>query len=1191
MTRDTATHKLVGVQGSPLSVCGIAKVNIDLAGENFEAQVVIVDSLTNEAILGKDFLKANQCIIDVSRETLHFKTRGITLSLNSPPGDHQVARVSVMLDDALEVPPRSEMEIMASIPKAVTPGTWIVEGESNAILVARAVVSPNGQKVPVRIANVRDDPVSVRKGTKIAEMEAVPQTEVSSLVASAEQEEPIPEKKRQMLWEMVVRSGDTLTDQQRELLFALLLKYEDVFASTSDDFGRTKKIKHTIDVGSSPPIRQPVRRIPPIRRKESRDLLQGMLSKRVIKPSTSPWASPIVLVQKKDGSTRFCVDYRKVNNVTRKDAYPLPRVDDILDTLAGSQWFSTLDLISGYWQVEVKEEDREKTAFCTPDGLFEFEVMPFGLCNAPATFQRLMELVLAGLQWTTCLVYLDDVIVTGKTFEEHLDHLGGVLQRIREASLKLQPAKCALCLEEVKFLGHIISRKGVATDPVKTEKVAKWPTPTNKKEVQRFLGLASYYRRFVKDFASVAKPLHQLVEKNREFRWTQQCQEAFEQLRQKLVSAPVLSFPDFSKPFVLDTDASDTGIGAVLSQTQDNGTERVIAYASRVLSKPERRYCVTRKELLAVVAFVKHFRPYLLGRSFVLRTDHGSLSWLWNFRNPEGQLARWLEQLQEYDFSIVHRRGRKHGNADALSRMPCSQCGRESHEEQPSVVAASSFDLHSSDDLRKSQLADPSIRFVLLAKEAGRKPLTDQLAGQSQSCKRLVQLWERLEAIGGVLWKHYEDVEGGLKWKQLVVPQSLRDDILQELHAGVLGGHLGEEKTTLKLRQRFYWPGYSKDVRDWCRSCATCTTRKTSSPKNRAPLGTIQAGYPMEVVAVDIMGPFPESKNGNSYILVAGDYFTRWMEAYAIPNQEATTVAQKLVDELFCRFSPPERLHSDQGRQFEGQVMQEICRILHIRKTKTTPYHPQGDGLVERFNRTLQDMLAMTVKDHPFDWEEALRKVCLAYNSSVQASTGYTPFFLMFGREARLPIDIMYGAAEEEAADVPEHVTKTKKTLESAYSRVRERLNTSHQRQKENYDKKVHGKSFVGGDLVWLHTMVVPRGKSKKLHHPWTGPYRIVSKLSDCDYKIKLPRSRKPPMVVHFNRLKLCSPNTRFAETSTAGRDVVSTHLPAAVPQPIGTDLELIEYDSENDSVDAPVGRYPSRNRQAPDRYASMIEH
>ena len=433
MNQDAATHKLVGVQGTPLSVCGIVQVDIDLAGEKFETEMVVVDSLTNEAILGKDFLKANKCIIDVSRETLHFDSRGITLSLNSPPGDQQVARVSITLDDTLEIPPRSEMEIMVSVPKAATTGTWVVEGESNAILVARAVVSPKEQRVPIRIANVREDPISVKKGTKIAGMETVSQEGTPHVVAVVGQEKPIPEEKRQLLWDLVNRSGDGLTDPQRELLFAVLLKYEDVFASTPDDFGRTRKIKHTINVGSSPPIRQSVRRIPPFRRKEARDLLQSMLAKGVIKPSTSPWASPIVLVRKKDGSTRFCVDYRKVNNVTRKDAYPLPRVDDILDTLAGSQWFSTLDLICGYWQVEIKEEDQEKTAFCTPDGLFEFEVMPFGLCNAPATFQRLMELVLAGLQWTTCLVYLDDVIVTGKTFEEHLDHLDGVLLRIREA--------------------------------------------------------------------------------------------------------------------------------------------------------------------------------------------------------------------------------------------------------------------------------------------------------------------------------------------------------------------------------------------------------------------------------------------------------------------------------------------------------------------------------------------------------------------------------------------------------------------------------------------------------------------------------------------------------------------------------------------------------------------------------------
>ena len=343
-----------------------------------------------------------------------------------------------------------------------------------------------------------------------------------------------------------------------------------------------------------------------------------------------------------------------MNQVTRKDAYPLPHVDDTLDTLSGAKWFSTLDMISGYWQVKVAEKDQEKTAFCTPDGLFEFKVMPFGLCNAPATFQRLMDLVLTGLKWSSCLVYLDDVVVVGKTFSEHLNNLASVFKHLRDAGLRLKPKKCAFCLPQVEFLGHIVSAEGVSTDPAKVKKVASWPTPTSRREVQQFLGLANYYRRFVEDFAKIAKPLYRLTEKTVKYEWTSECQAAFNELRQRLVSAPVLTFPDYSKHFVLDTDASYTGIGAVLSQTDDDGLERVIAYASNTLSKAERKYCVTRKELLAVTTFITHFRPYLLGRRFTLRTDHGSLTWLSRFKEPEGQLGRWLGKLQEYDFQICH---------------------------------------------------------------------------------------------------------------------------------------------------------------------------------------------------------------------------------------------------------------------------------------------------------------------------------------------------------------------------------------------------------------------------------------------------------------------------------------------------------------------------------------------------------
>ena len=294
----------------------------------------------------------------------------------------------------------------------------------------------------------------------------------------------------------------------------------------------------------------------------------------------------------------------------------------------------------------------------------------------------------------------------------------------------------------------------------------------------------------------------------------------------------------------------------------------------------------------------------------------------------------------------------------------------------------------STTELHQKQLDDGPIGLLLSAIEKGERPTSDVVRSQGPEAQRLAQLWDKLLVEEGVLKRRYEDSQGHSTRLQLVVLRSMRKEVLQELHAGALEGHLGEEKTLLKVKERFYWPGMQGDVQDWCRTCATCTTRKTAPTKNRAPLQTIKTEYPMQVVSVDILGPLLESDAGNSYVLVAGDHFTKWMEAYAIPNQEVITVARKLTDEMFCRFSPPEQLHSDQGRQFESELLKEICRILNVKKTRTSPYHPQCDGLVERFNRTLLDMLGTTTQDHPFDWEDQIHKVCMAYNTSVHASTG-----------------------------------------------------------------------------------------------------------------------------------------------------------------------------------------------------------
>ena len=579
-----------------------------------------------------------------------------------------------------------------------------------------------------------------------------------------------------------MRSIQGLTHQQCHDVARLLIRHALSFSESDSNLGRTGIIKHKIPTGSAHPIKQPVRRLPIQMNEEISQQIDEMLQKDVIQTSSSPWASGIVMVQKKDGKKRFCVDYRKLNDVTTKDAYALPRIDDSLDQLAGAKWFSCLDLNSGYWQVEVDDADREKTAFASRRGLYEFKVMPFGLCNAPATFERLMETVLAGLNWQICLIYLDDIIVYGKTFHDMVNNLDLVLNKLNEANLKLKPRKCKLFAKEVEFLGHIISEAGIKTDPKKIEVVTAWPKPENVQQVRAFVGFCSYYRRFIEKFSEIAKPLHKLTEKNQPFLWSPECDKAFETLKKSMVESPILAHLDFTKPFVLDTDASDTAIGGVLSQNID-GKERVIAFASRTLTKSERRYCVTRKELLALVHFVKYFRHYLYRKDFTARTDHGSLRWLANFKNPEGQLARWLEILSSYSMKIEHRPGRLHRNADGLSRRPCNQCGQMNTDAEAELKEQVNHVTLSGDgeigDIRDIQGEEADITLVKTWVESGVRPDYKGILGNSTFVKSLWSQWPRLHIEDGLLVRRYEVLDTDIIWRQVVIPLNHRRAVLK----------------------------------------------------------------------------------------------------------------------------------------------------------------------------------------------------------------------------------------------------------------------------------------------------------------------------------------------------------------------------------------------------------------------------
>jgi transposase InsO family protein len=706
--------------------------------------------------------------------------------------------------------------------------------------------------------------------------------------------------------------------------------------------------------------------------------------------------------------------------------------------------------------------------------------------------------------------------------------------------LKLKARKCVLFGKQVTYLGHVISENGIQTDPEKVDAVKRWPEPVNKTQVRSFIGLCSYYRKFIANFSNIARPLHKLTEVATPFLWTGECQTAFDLLKAKLTSAPILTHPDFSKPFILDTDASQNAIGAALSQIQD-GQEKVIAYASKVLSKSERKYCVTRKELLAVVTFIKHFRPFLYGHKFLVRTDHSSLRWLLRFKDPEGQLARWLEVIAAYDMEIEHRAGKLHGNADGLSRLPCGQCGYFDNweSESPDEVNEHARVLQgsnatetndSSTNLVETQNRCPDIRLVKHWKESDRRPEYGDITAESYMVKSLWAQWSKLLLKDGVLCRAWELEDSNNVAYQVVMPLSERRFLLEQAHDAKTGGHLGVTKTLNKIRQNYYWPGLQSDVRSYVGGCDICARRKVPTKTKRAPMQPLQVGYPMERLATDILGEFPVTEKGNRYILVVADYFTKWTEAFPMPNMEAQTVAKLITEEVICRFGTPGCIHSDQGRQYESLLFSEVCKHLQIRKTRTTPYHPQSDGMVERFNKTLATMLSSYVAENQKDWDDCIPYVMMAYRSSQHESTGYTPNMLMMGREASTPLDIAFEMPSS-WKEVPrnEWVWVLLDRMEHAHALVRRHSEGAILRQKHYHDMKMSYERFKEGEEVYVYFPQRKTGCSPKLTSFWRGPFLVLSMVSEVLYKVNCGRNGKE-QVVHCDRMKKSKPQVLRGE-------------------------------------------------------------
>ena len=876
---------------------------------------------------------------------------------------------------------------------------------SKGCFVARTLVDPDCDDVVMSVVNLSDQTVKINQNSVLGKLEDVEgiYSGQSRLNTGLSISNELPKH----LHILLENASPKLSVNEKRKLSELLIQYQDIFMPPDGTLGHTDIVEHDIETGDHKPIKIPPRRIPIFKRNQVDEELEKMLAQGIVEPSDSPWSAPLCLVKKKDGTCRFCIDFRRLNAVTVKDAYPLPRIDDTLDSLSESMWFSTLDLASGYWQIKLSEKSKKKSAFVTPHrGLYHFNVMAFGLTNAPATFQRLMEKVLFGLTPQKCLCYLDDIIILGRTFDQALDNLQLVFQRLREANLKLKPKKCFLFQPKDTYLGHVVSEDGITCDPAKVEAVKHWPTPTNKSEIRSILGLIGYYRKFIPDFSERASPLTNLTRKKAKFVWNEECDHAFQDLKDCLINSPVLAFPKCSGTFVLDCDASSFALGGVLSQLQD-GEEKVIAYAS-TLNPAKQQYCTTKRELLAVVTFMKHFKHYLLGQKFIIRTDRAPLIWLRNFKEPEGLIARWISIIETFDYEIHYRPGRHHQNADSLSRKPkrkcpnssCSDCypctlkvssdkdeGADNRQSvaktdviqdnisYQSPVTLSSpapgpedrkafavtpgadgtyrstispilpdiepdeiwdsrpnwLPVWSHEELSQMQKDDDNIRYILENKLEGQKPVLQEIPQINPVVKSLWYQWENLDVKNDVLYRRWKDNKGDIVF-QSVAPEDMRQLIFHNLHSAETAGHFGRDRTVEIIKRRFYWPGLKEDVARWIKECDICARAKPGPGLGKSALHQFRVNEIMRCVAEDIFNPLPLTEDGNEYIIVLGDYYSKWVDAWAVPNHQAQTVADKKVVEFFTKFGCTQQIHTDKGRESSQSYFALFVRNLGYSK-------------------------------------------------------------------------------------------------------------------------------------------------------------------------------------------------------------------------------------------------------------------
>ena len=880
--------------------------------------------------------------------------------------------------------------------------------------------------------------------------------------------------------------GQDLSLSERTQMNGLLGEQRHLFGPLGEP---TPHATHSIDTGKHEPIATTPYRLSPVRTSQLKDEIAEMIKTHIIEECESPWAAPVVLVPKKDGKIRVCVDYRKLNAITVPDKYPMPRIDDLLHATKPTIYKTTLDLQSGYYQIKLAEKDRDKSAFVTPFGMFRFTRMPFGLRNAPAAFQRLMDRFRVGLAEIFILVYLDDIIISSRSFKEHYKDLEKVFSRLNAFNLKINRLKSNFCCEKVRYLGHIITNEGIEIDPEKTSAIILRAEPRNIKQVMSFLQTCSWYRRFIPDFAGISNALSRLLKKNTKWTWGEAERKSFNLLKTLLTTAPILQQADIQQPFILKTDASGYALGAVLVQGEGD-KEHPVEYASRLLSAAERNYSTIEREALAIVWAMDKFRGYIEGSEITLLTDHQPLKWLMSLRSPTGRLARWALQLQPYNCIIKYTPGSTNKVADTLSRPPCKN---HKEDEAECVLCTFQVDLptRGPKEIREAQQKDEYLNKIIQSFEKDDEDLTRWTSrGYLLSDGILYRYWPESDAENG----------------QLVIPEHERVQVLKKYHDDATAGHYGIDRTIARIASRFYWPGMRKEIAKYIGNCIQCQRYKPTNLKPCGLLQTVSSNQRFEVVAIDLFGPLPITTDGFQWILIAEDLASRWVELFALKEATAENCAKTLLEEMFLRYGTPRRLLSDNGVQFISAIMQHLTYCLGIKQFLTPYYHPQANP-VERKNRDLKTQLAILVENDHAAWADKLPAIRFAMNTAQCQSTGYSASFLTFGRELRTINDVAHDLkkivlSENFLPQITPRLLKLAETLEDA----RETVEKTQDHNKTYVDKKRRPQvSFKPGDLVLVTSHVLSnaaKGVTSKFVPKRDGPYVIITQVGKTMYQI-----------------------------------------------------------------------------------------